>query len=110
MLVLQELSGDIYHKVHTFVPMTTTARLVRVHRLISFHSGPKDQVNQSNSSCSGHYNPTGEAKELMEEKDPTENINTQKQEKQVVNSLYIHHSDRTYLLGHVSVFLLFFWI
>lgn len=75
MLVLQELSYDIYHKVHIFVPMTTRARLVCADRPISFHSGPKDQVNQSkNSSSSGQHNPTREAEELREEKDPTENI------------------------------------
>jgi len=75
MLVPQELPGDTYHKVHIFVPMTTTASLVCVQRPVSFHSGPNDQVNQSkNGSCSEHRNPTGEAKEHREENDSTENI------------------------------------
>lgn len=83
-LVLQELSGDIYHNLHIFVPMTTRARLIRLHRPISFHAAPEDQDNQSkNSHCSVHHNHAGEAEKLREEKDPTEKPN---KDKYVMNS------------------------
>lgn len=51
--------------------MIIRATLVCAHRPISSQSGPKDQVNPSkNNSSSGHHNPTGEAEESREEKDP----------------------------------------
>lgn len=75
MLLVQELSSDIYHKVYSvlclfFFLMIIRATVVCAHRPNSLHSDPKYLANPGKNSTSGHHNPTGEAEESREEKDP----------------------------------------